>query len=71
MYGKRVCQMDVAGTGLIARALAECGIDSMDTFMFFCQRICYLVSFGIEALGHYQQRVHLVSRNIQALLYHG
>jgi hypothetical protein len=50
MCGKRVCQLDIAGTGPISYALTEFGIDNMEAFMFFCQRICYLVSCNIEAL---------------------
>jgi hypothetical protein len=50
MYGKRVCRLDIAGTGAISCALAEFGIDNMEAFMFFCQRIYYLVCCIIEAL---------------------
>jgi hypothetical protein len=53
MYGKRVYQLEIAGTGPISHALAEFGFDSREDFMFFCQRICYLVSCGNETLGYY------------------
>ena len=52
-------QLDIAGTGRISHALAEFGIDSREAFMFFCRRICYLVSCGIETSGYYHQRVRL------------
>jgi hypothetical protein len=51
MYGKRMYQLDIAVTGRISHALAEFGIDSREAFMFFCRRICYLVSCGIETSG--------------------